>query len=377
MSVASSPVNRQRIDLLDAYRAIAIAWVAMFHFGYFWTSIGEGDDILPYDAAFGWLPLSSVGYLGVSLFFMISGYVIALTLQNTPNLVTFLVKRFARLWPTLIFCGAITFVTVNFMGPPELKRSISEALISMTLIPPSHVGMVTGNTHWQWLDGAYWSLWVEVKFYVIIGIIFFSFPKRWFELWLGYEALALTMSASNWIAPNLVRDVMDGLMFGAHVPFFTLGMASYRYRTGTFGRVEIAAILLALGHLIFNLSNPNVTSEITSSLLIGYAVVFVLFGLFTWRPTVLSWLESKVLLRIGRSSYSFYLLHQVVGISVLVTIGSMFGTTASMIAMPFVLGALILISMQIFDHIEQPANRWINEAYKARTNDVPAKGIKA
>ena len=82
-------------------------------------------------------------------------------------------------------------------------------------------------------------------------------------------------------------------------------------------------------------------------------------------------MEQKLALRIGRASYSFYLLHQVVGISVLVTIASIGGWLAALIALPFVVAALVYVSTLIFDHIEQPANRWIVDQYKSLQQNGP------
>lgn len=372
---AQNSQQKQRIDLLDAYRMIAILWVAVFHFGFYWTAVGPGDDILPYGSALTWIPLSSVGVLGVSLFFMISGYVIALTLQSTPDIRTFFVKRFARLWPTLIVCATATFIVVNLIGPPELQRSLPEALISMLLIPPQHAGLLTGNTEWQWLDGAYWSLWVELKFYVVIGVLFYTFPKRWFEAWLAFAGLAFFVEVLNVFTTSAVIDMADGLLFGAHIPFFTLGMAASRYKRGVAGKLDVFAVGVSLVFTIFNMINPNTTEPVTLALLVGHVIVFGLFAAFVWKPEPLSWMEQTLVLRIGRASYSFYLLHQVVGISLLVAIGSIGGWIASLIALPFIVAGLVYISIIIFDHVEQPANRWIVAAYlgQGRTQSVEDK----
>ena len=373
--VLGNKKQRQRIDLLDAYRMIAIVWVAVFHFGYYWSAAGPGDDILPYGTALTWIPLSSVGVLGVSLFFMISGYVISITLQSTPNLQTFFVKRFARLWPSLIVCGTITYCVVSLIGPPELQRSLPEALISMFLVPPQHAGLVLGVDGWQWLDGAYWSLWVELKFYLVIGVLYFMFPKRWFEAWLAFAAIAFFVSIENAIITSASIDMADGLLFGAHIPFFTIGMAASRYKNGKAGRLDAFSVIAVLLFVVFNLFSPNTTEPVTAALIIGHLMVLGLFAGFIWRPGALAWMEQTLVLRIGRASYSFYLLHQVVGISLLVTIGSMAGWLGALIALPIVVAGLVYVSTLIFDHVEQPANRWIVQQYKSLTQRPPKGAV--
>ena len=360
----SESTPRERIDLLDAYRAIAIIWVAIFHYAHFWSSAGNGDSVLPYDDALAWLPLASVGDLGVMLFFLISGYVISLTLTKTSSFTEFCVKRFARIWPTLLTCGFITFLCATLFGPPEFQRSIWEALISVTLLPPQHVGALTGNSDWQWLDGAYWSLWVEVRFYAVIGALFFAFRKHWFEAWLVYAALTFTIVAGALTTSLGMLQIVEGLLFAEYVPFFMIGILAYRWRTKLSTRTDAYAFIFAFAHIALNMAASD--ASLSGSLLIGYAVIFGLFAVFVWSPNKLDWMTHKLVLRIGRASYSFYLLHQVVGISLLVLIATLFGATASIISLPLVFVVLILLSFQIFDRIEQPANRWLVSLYKNR-----------
>ncbi|HTD39422.1 MAG TPA: acyltransferase family protein, partial [Mucilaginibacter sp.] len=84
-------MNKHRIELLDSFRFIAILSVMLFHFTYSWTARD------PYGKFF--LHIFHYGYLGVQFFFMISGFVISYTLENTPNLLSFYKNRFSRLFP--------------------------------------------------------------------------------------------------------------------------------------------------------------------------------------------------------------------------------------------------------------------------------------
>jgi len=334
-----------------------------------------GDNILPYDEALAWIPLSSVGFLGVYLFFLVSGYVISLTLQSTPNLMEFGVKRVARLWPTLLVCGSITFLATSLFGPPELKRSISEALISMTLFPPQHVGAVTGNEGWMWLDGAYWSLWVEVRFYVIIGLIYYIFQNRWLQAWLAFTLIALAVSIISLLQPSGGIEVVKNSLFADYVPMFTVGILAFRFKNKQTKRLDLLVLGVALLHGLSNILISHESTDTPIATMIGYVILIALFGIFVWRPNWLVWMEHKHVLRAGRSSYAFYLLHQVVGISILVLIGSLFGTIASLIALPFVLGAILFLSISIFEHIEQPANRWIVSQYKQRSGQMSVSTV--
>ena len=145
----------QRLDSLGGLRAIAILWVALYHYAVFWTPAGRGDDLIPYGDMLAWIPLAAVGDLGVMLFFIVSGLVIALSLTRSRSAGQFALRRLARLWPTLLICATLTFAATSLLGPAELKRSVSEYLISLSFVPPAHVGKVTGHADLAWLDGAY------------------------------------------------------------------------------------------------------------------------------------------------------------------------------------------------------------------------------
>ena len=104
-SAALSTSPGSRLAPLDGMRGLAILLVIVFHFFQrFPEYYPYGDEILP---------LASHGYLGVHLFFIISGFVIALTLSKKPTLLQFAVGRFVRLWPAMLVCSTLTFIFLN------------------------------------------------------------------------------------------------------------------------------------------------------------------------------------------------------------------------------------------------------------------------
>src|ERR1044071_1527464 len=109
-----------RLAALDGLRALAIAWVILFHYAYFWTPAGAAP-LVPYGDAYAWVPFAAVGFLGVHLFFMISGFVILLTLEQTSDFKEFMVRRVVRLWPALFLLGSVTFVVVSVFGPEQFR----------------------------------------------------------------------------------------------------------------------------------------------------------------------------------------------------------------------------------------------------------------
>lgn len=352
----------QRLAPLDGLRAVAIIWVAIFHYFYFWTPAGNGDPVLPYGDMLAWFPLANAGGLGVHLFFMVSGFVILMTLERTKQISHFFVRRVARIFPTLMLCGCLTWIIGSAIGPESLHRGIWEFLLSIIALPPAHIGGLLGQSDWQWLDGAYWSLWVELRFYATIGVLYFAFRKSWLIGWFALQALSGVMAVAYYLSDFYAIDRIGSLLYYEYTPLFSIGIIAYlvfsRGEMQTWMKWAIAASVVHLTFLTFILKGPTV---LTPGFVIGYILMLGLF-LAALMPggapqKILSW---KPLVKLGRASYSYYLLHQVIGLSVLYWFGTFLPAWAvAVIILPLVNVGLIAAALTIYDRYEQPLNKYI------------------
>ena len=105
-----------RISHLDGMRGLAILFVVLFHAFYRWSEI-EPWQINPILRS-----LSSYGWIGVELFFIISGYVIFLTLDRNLSMLSFVKKRWFRLFPAMLAISVFIYVTAPFI--PERPLGI-------------------------------------------------------------------------------------------------------------------------------------------------------------------------------------------------------------------------------------------------------------
>ena len=143
------------LDLLRFFAALAV----VFHHYSLDGFAAESMTIMPYPLL---ASISKYGYLGVELFFMISGFVILMTASN-GDLKKFVISRLIRLYPAFWVCCSITFFFTLAIGASDYSASINQYLINMTLlsdfmnVPP--------------MDGVYWSLFVELKFYAFVAVI--------------------------------------------------------------------------------------------------------------------------------------------------------------------------------------------------------------
>ena len=349
---------QERLETLDGLRALAVAAVVLYHYCYFWTPAGNGYPLIAYGDALAGLPFVSIGYLGVHLFFVISGFVILLTLERTSSLKEFLLRRTLRLWPALLIFGTVTFAVVSMLGPEELRVGWWEYLLSLVTLPPQHVGMLLGASGWKWLDGAYWSLFVEVKFYIIIGLMFFALSGRVIVAWIAFELMTMAIGLQTYAVGGRFWHMLDGFFFQPYVPYFSFGLAAYANWSGRGGKAVQLLAVLAILHAALVLAielvqNPGANLWSSAEVVAGQTIIFALFYLFAWRRLSFSFLGWPPLVRAGRASYGIYLLHQNVGVALLAIplfAAPLVGVGAALL----VCAGIVIIAVLVYEHIEHP-----------------------
>lgn len=286
---------------LDSLRGIAIAlvmlshytWAYDFHFG----TLGEHFFSFPY------------GDFGVQIFFMISGFVIFMTLDHTKNLTQFVISRFARLYPTYWICILITVIVISFFPVPTLGNySILQFLANLT--------MIQGYLQIAHIDQVYWSLGVELMFYVLMGIVFYLKKLNKIEVislfWLALVVLKLIFDFP-------FEKYFKVLLILESAPLFIAGMMFYKIKFKESSLLNHIIIIISLVIFFFNmhfqlLERSNQVDEgILNYILIIFA--FILFYLMIYFDIKI--LKNKYLLFLGYISYPLYLLHNVIGYAII------------------------------------------------------------
>ena len=135
--------------------------------------------------------LFKYGYLGVDLFFMISGWVIVMSVHDS-TLLKFVKSRITRLYPAYWFCLLATAGVIMVWGAPRYSIDFTQLVFNATML-----NGVIGVPH---VDGVYWSLLIELKFYGLIGL--FIIARQYWELtinhfiwlWLSITIILLGLS---------------------------------------------------------------------------------------------------------------------------------------------------------------------------------------
>lgn len=328
-----------RLLELDALRGLAALSVVLFHYTTRYQEL-YGHSTIP-------LASFDLGHYGVNLFFMISGFVIFMTLNKTRKPSDFVVSRFSRLYPAYWAAACLSFAAVHLSGLPGKEVPFPVLLVNLTMFQE-----MFGVKH---VDNVYWTLQVELIFYLLmLGLYHFRQLKNIetvLFVWLGIRLTYLLLPAWLHVEPSYL---VGKLLIQDFIPFFALGIVFYRMR-------ELEAPSLRHGLLI-----------ISSLLLIQFGNgldVFLVACLFTtvfWLFTAgrLGILASAPLVFLGTISYSLYLVHENIGWSVIHTLEQR-GHDPNL-AIAVALLACFLLATSITYLIEKPAMNAIRAFWKKR-----------
>lgn len=294
-------------------RFLAALSVVFYHY----TFRGYAADALSVMPFPSFAPLAKYGYLGVELFFMISGFVVLMTAAASRRLRDFSISRIVRLYPAFWACCTITFAATVAFGAPRHISTIDQYLMNMT--------MLSGLSKFQPIDGAYWSLLVEIRFYALVAVVLAIgkihqaqlFLLVWLLASILLEILPIAASPMGWTPPDSLR-YLRYLLIVNYSPYFIAGATCFLiWSTGP--SLAKFAIIIASWTLGLFQSGPslhhfeiyyktNLDFNITSGIITTFFLVMLLismrrmgpFGRYRW-PLA------------GALSYPLYLLHQNIG----------------------------------------------------------------
>jgi peptidoglycan/LPS O-acetylase OafA/YrhL len=308
--------TQRRIKYLDGLRGIAIFLVILSHY---WGM--AAPDILPFGDKFEHVRIVRQGWVGVELFFLISGFVILTTIERCQDIKQFVYRRWLRLFPTMLLATILT-ILFNWTVQPVPRFANTDwmdALPGLTFVAPSFFNLIP-NIDVKSLNGSFWSLYTEVAFYIIFGASFFLFGWRkavlvifavgLFAL-IGRHALAVAgvvgigariIEPFEWVGLKFFLWFVSGILFAK---------SQHLQNELIFGLACFFGLLAAF------VVSPNLQPLQMDD---RYAMTAVL-GLFA---TALKWpglqrlLECRPLLFLGAISYPLYLIHESIGLGMIV-----------------------------------------------------------
>lgn len=348
-----------RIAYLDGIRGLAILLVILFH-----TYARHLE--MPYGSQFFEIWLFKYGWIGVELFFLLSGFVILMTLERAQSFGGFIFKRWLRLFPAMLLVCVFLYTTAGFFperftGQPEL----SSLLPSLTFIDPYFLKKIF---HYPFvsLEGSFWSLYVEVAFYLIVGLAYFKlFNKDGLKtihivLICYFCALIIDFLGRNVIDVKFLRSIRKiihsaGLLYFG---WFAIGMALYHFRNKS-QKYFRAWVLILL--LISSIITGGYVVRNTADAIVAVFVVTAIFPLTLWNKSLQRFLEKPFWVFLGFISYPLYLIHERTLVSATVALAKLYPNIPSYILPIMPIGVLIFISWVIAGFLEIPLRNYLNK----------------
>lgn len=344
MSTDTAP---RRMLEIDALRGLAAMAVVLFHYT---TRLQELYPATP-------TALWSVpwGHYGVNLFFILSGFVIFMTLERAKQAMDFVVSRFSRLYPAYWFSLALTFVLTGWLGLEGKTVDLSTALGNLL--------MFHGLFQIPHVDGVYWTLEVELLFYCGMFALYRcgQLPRVWLAcLLLLMLRLAYYLLATVWQIE--LSWTLSRLLILPYIPWFTLGIAIYLAGPQRPARDRRKAGLMA-GAALASLALEDSLQLAALALALASVVLLASRGL-------LPLLKLRVIVWLGAISYPLYLLHENIGWALILALQRQ--GQAHDLAIILTLGLILLLAHAVSAAVERPAMRWIRERYQRRQRRLPA-----
>jgi peptidoglycan/LPS O-acetylase OafA/YrhL len=342
-------MNKRFYDI-DMLRFLAATSVMLMHYAL--RGFAAGDHYSPiFYGEFGLI--TRYNYLAVNLFFMISGFVILMSAES-GSVKEFFHSRFLRLYPVYWFCCSFSFIVVYLFFNEIFHLSIARYIANIT--------MLNGFFNIGPIDGVYWTLLVEIKFYILIAIILSLKKIEKIDFLLAVWLLFC------FVQIFIKNEIIQRYMITNFGSFFIAGCGFYRIsKYGlTFNRLLIILLSLPIG-IYYELQNLEVKrhhysgfefSDISLSIIVLF--FYILFVMILNRSESSGYYKNTCSI-LGKISYPLYLIHFNIG---MVMYNLLYGFNKYAVLF-FVCIAMIIFSWGINKFIEKPFSAFLKRYFLA------------
>jgi peptidoglycan/LPS O-acetylase OafA/YrhL len=332
---------KNRLFGLDVLRTLCAFYVIFYH--YFFRSVAMGDynDKL-YESNI----YFSYGWIGVQLFFTISGFVIYYSCKEA-NISKFLVSRILRLYPAYWISILVTLIFMFVFHPDWWTISPFHMLINFSMLQ-TFLGIKN-------IDGAYWTLAYELIFYFWMAIFIYFKKVEFIKIFLFLSTLLYIFTSIFEIYDFL--GILNKILLLRYSAYFLVGIYLYEHSRGSFRnflQTLVCIISIAL-ELYTKTVDISVRSEEVLYPVISWFhyLVFILIFIFIIKFNHVSEKYQRLFVIIGSLSYPIYLIHQNIGYTLISYFWNQFPSFISIILSIIV---VTLLSFLIAEYLE-PAIR--------------------
>lgn len=313
-----------------------------------------------------------VGVTGVDLFFIISGFVIFMSLDHIKSGIQFVINRVSRLYPTYWASVTFTFTLVTIFSLYKGTFPISNTLTT-------YIGNLTMFQRYlkiSDLDAPYWTMIVEMSFYILI-LILFSFRLLRHVILIGLGICLFSVIGKVYFHEHkIVINSFFWLPVLQYFPLFFAGIIFYKLKRGK--RNYFLNYILLIFCLVCQLmlyphvgySRSYVTLPVYTSMLITYFAIFILFI-----HSRLNFIVNDLTLFLGKISFALYLIHQYFSIGWIIplfynNLGLNFWIVTLFIDLPLIIGIAAFITYSIEIPYSKKMKNGLRKVFKPREDLV-------
>ncbi|GHG64776.1 acyltransferase family protein [Streptomyces griseocarneus] len=344
-----------RLAALDGLRLLAALMVVAYHYIAFDSGAWSAPARTLFPTAH--LP-ASYGWLGVQLFFLISGFVICMSCWG-KSAGDFALARVARLYPAYWFAVLTVALVVRLWPSVNDAPALRSVAVNLTMLQdPLGVAPV---------DGVYWTLWVELRFYLLFALVVHRglTYRRAVGFCVAWAFAAVLAEASGNAALRQILMPDDCWYFIAGIAFYLM----HRFRPnpvlwllvgGSLFIAQydlIAAQARAEGHMGHQVPQWPTAVLVTLFFLAVMAIALGWTARANWR-----WLPVA-----GTLTYPLYLLHERIG---WVVIKCADGRVPPRVLLPLLVAAMMLAAWLVHRCVERPLSRRIKDGMRQAVREI-------
>jgi peptidoglycan/LPS O-acetylase OafA/YrhL len=335
--------NGAFLPVIDGLRFVAIAWVFLYHGAGYVVSVIHGSNCKVYEVPFdithatvsSYTRFASVGFFGVQLFFVLSGFILALpfaracllpsSARRIPSIRAFYIRRITRLEPpyliNLFVCATLVFLIKGRDFSDLTKSTLVSLFYGHSLIMPGK----------ELLNAVTWSLEIEVQFYLLVpllaGVFYVSNLRlRRFILFLSiticcvFQSLWVSHISHGHNLGNQLQYFLTGfLLADAYLLDWQTEKTSFKWDAFGIG-AAVALVLLLVSHV----NDSIVTHGFVMHLACCVFIYVAYQGAFRGR-LLSKFLCITPIYLIGGACYTIYLWHYLL----ISLFGRLLGTSVS------------------------------------------------
>lgn len=322
---------------IQGLRALAVIVVIIFHLGF--------------------LPN---GYLGVDIFFVISGFLIIGIMNkdfinDTYSIKDFYIRRFRRIIPLVLITGVVALSLGSYFMLPDDLENLSQSIIATNLFSNNVLQFLTSRNYWDVMNDYKplmhtWSLGVEEQFYIVIPFLFLFSSRRNNQIF-PIILIATIASAVTYIfyKDEAVKFYMLPMRF---FEISIGGLAALRAREIK-GNAYVSSLAL-LTLLVFLLFDWNLPAELKTVVTVVATLLLIIYNEASFK--INRFLENPIAVYIGTISFSLYMWHQVILAFFRYSVSQDFTLYSSLLLGVIMLVVAILSYHFVEDYFRKPYN---------------------